>query len=65
MPGEWISRGRKPKHQCDLPTRANIGAIWRCECGKRWRCWSHWSMRAQNHILHDPQWHRYLMPWNR
>ncbi len=36
MSGEIINEGRVP-HDCKPPEgRHNLGAVWRCDCGKEW-----------------------------
>jgi hypothetical protein len=64
--GQWITHGNPAaRHACELPRQPNVGAIWQCSCGKRWRCWSIRMEHIGNGYVCGPHWCRYRMPWNR
>lgn len=61
MAGHFIREsGGRPKHRCEPPGDAGRrGAIWSCDCGRRWK-------RTRDVSIIDygcPEWVRWRWPW--
>jgi len=56
---------RPGQHVCHLPEHSEVGTLWRCECGRRWRCWSIDYEGCGDLWGPGPHWRRYRWPWPR
>ena len=61
--GEFL-RQSKQRHECGPPARAQTGAVWRCDCGRRWTCVVSITERP-GFISMEADWRRRYWPWPR
>jgi hypothetical protein len=64
MSGTFLHRG-PIAHRCEMPPAGHMGDVWRCDCGRRWYCWSARTERVGGGYLVGPHWRRSYWPWPR
>lgn len=52
------------RHECAPPDQAEQGAVWQCDCGKRWTCVNHVTERP-GRVTMQADWRRRYWPWPR
>lgn len=54
-----LVRPGRPAHRCKVGPNPTVNQIWRCSCGRRWKC------VRQAGIFYRAAWTRYRWPWPR
>jgi hypothetical protein len=63
MDGQLLREGESP-HRCEPPKQAQTGAVWRCDCSRRWICVSPIT-ESPRLISMQAHWRRRYWPWPR
>jgi hypothetical protein len=57
--GQFLRHRLPDPHICDRPREAHRGAVWLCDCGRRW------TATQTSYSFGGPEWQRRYWPWPR